>query len=81
MLLLLVPERNLLTFTFLLTGSDPRLPELNATESMKLVTACVIKVTGEALAAQQYLSQKEVLPRDINAIMNSMSELPTVVDC
>ena len=47
---------------------------------MKLLTACVIKVTGEALAALQYLSPKETLPRTIEDIMACIGELPAVVD-
>lgn len=49
-------------------------------ECLSTATACIIACAGEILAALQYLSPREVIPRDTPSVFKAVSNIPAVVD-
>ncbi|XP_071681755.1 uncharacterized protein [Lolium perenne] len=49
-------------------------------ECLSTATARIIACAGEILAALQYLSPREVIPRDTPSVFKAVSNIPAVVD-
>ncbi|KAK1680759.1 hypothetical protein QYE76_041607 [Lolium multiflorum] len=49
-------------------------------ECLSTATARIIACAGEILAALQYLSPREVMPRDTSSVFKAVSNIPAVVD-
>jgi hypothetical protein len=49
-------------------------------ECLEAATTRIIACAGEILAALQYLSPREVIPRDAPSVFKAVSDIPAVVD-
>ncbi|KAK1608365.1 hypothetical protein QYE76_032038 [Lolium multiflorum] len=59
---------------------DLKIPVLTPRECLQEATTRIIACAGEILAALQYLSPREVIPRDAPSVFKAVSDIPAVVD-
>jgi hypothetical protein len=49
-------------------------------ECLETTSTCIIACAGEILAVLQYLTTREVIPRDAPSVFKAVSDIPAVVD-
>ncbi|KAK1602290.1 hypothetical protein QYE76_008139 [Lolium multiflorum] len=63
-----------------LLGTSDFMETATPRECLSTATARIIACAGEILAALQYLSPREVIPRDTPSVFRAVSNIPAVVD-
>jgi hypothetical protein len=69
-----------LFLVLLVVGTSDFTETATPRECLSTATARIIACAGEILAALQYLSPREVIPRDTPSVFRAVSNIPAVVD-